>query len=97
MKSILESVVVIAVVSALFMSFIYILKLGMNHINSFDMDEKVEAFANQKTLLCSTGIANNQKMLVSKNSNWEIYKKEYFKRDDLLLEIRLCRVEDKSE
>ena len=97
MKSILESVVVIAVVSALFMSFIYILKLGMNHINSFDMDEKIEAFANQKTLLCSTGIANNQKMLVSKNSNWEIYKKEYFKRDDLLLEIRLCRVEDESE
>ncbi|MDD3506750.1 MAG: hypothetical protein PHX65_09425 [Sulfurimonas sp.] len=97
MKSILESIVVIALVSALFMGFMYMLKLGMNHINSFDMDEKVEAFANQKTLLCSTGITNNQKMLVSKNSNWEIYKKEYFKIDDMLLEIRLCRVEDESE
>jgi hypothetical protein len=97
MKSILESVVVIALVSVLFMGSMYMLKLGINYINSFDMDEKIEAFANQKTLLCSTGIANNQKMLVSKNSNWEIYKKEYFKIDDMLLEIRLCRVEDESE
>ncbi|TKI69022.1 hypothetical protein FCU45_08655 [Sulfurimonas crateris] len=94
MKSILESVAVIALVSVLFTGSMYMLKLGINHINSFDMDEKVEAFANQKKLLCSTGIANNQKMLVSKNNNWEIYKNEYFKRDDLLLEIRLCRVEE---
>lgn len=97
MKSILESLVVIFIVGSIFMGFVYMLKQGINYMNSFDMDEKIEAFANQKTLLCSTGIANNQKMLVGKNSNWEIYKKEYFKRDDLLLEIRLCRVEDKSE
>ncbi|MBE0514992.1 hypothetical protein [Sulfurimonas sp.] len=97
MKRFLESLVIIVIVGSIFMGIAYLLKLGINYMNSFDMDEKIEAFANQKTLLCSTGIANNQKMLVSKNSNWEIYKKEYFKRDDMLLEIRLCRVEDESE
>ena len=97
MKRFLESLVIIVIVGSIFMGIAYLLKLGINYINSFDMDEKIEAFKNQKTLLCSIGIANNQKMLVSKNSNWEIYKKEYFKRDDMLLEIRLCRVEDESE
>jgi hypothetical protein len=97
MKSILESLVVIFIVGSIFMGFIYMLKQGINYINSFDMDEKIEAFENQKTFFCSIGIANNQKMLVSKNSNWEIYKKEYFKRDDMLLEIRLCRLEDESK
>lgn len=97
MKRFLESLVIIVIVGSIFMGIAYLLKLGINYMNSFDMDEKVEAFENQKTLLCSTGITNNQKMLVSKNSNWEIYKKEYFKRDDMLLEIRLCRVEDESE
>lgn len=97
MKSILESLVVVFIVGSIFMGFIYTLKQGINYMNSFDMDEKVEAFENQKTFFCSTGIANNQKMLVSKNSNWEIYKKEYFKRDDMLLEVRLCRLEDESK
>ena len=97
MKRFLESLVIIVIVGSIFMGIAYLLKLGINYMNSFDMDEKIEAFKNQKTLLCSTGIANNQKMLVSKNSKWEIYKKEYFKRDDMLLEIRLCRVEDESE
>jgi len=97
MKRFLESLVIIVIVGSIFMGIAYLLKLGINYMNSFDMDEKIEAFANQKMLLCATGIANNQKMLVSKNSNWEIYKKEYFKIDDMLLEIRLCRVEDESE
>ncbi|MDD5156821.1 hypothetical protein [Sulfurimonas sp.] len=94
MKRFLESLVIIVIVGSIFMGIAYLLKLGINYMNSFDMDEKVEAFENQKTLLCSTGITNNQKMLVSKNSNWEMYKNEYFKRDDMLLEIRLCVVEE---
>lgn len=95
MKSILESVIVIAVVSILFMGFMYMLKLGINYMNSFDMDEKAEAFQNGKTFICSTGLTGNQKVLVSKDGNWEIYKEEYFKRDNLLLEIRLCKEEGK--
>ncbi|ABB43512.1 hypothetical protein Suden_0231 [Sulfurimonas denitrificans DSM 1251] len=94
MKSILESLVAIIVVGTIFMGILYLLKLGINHTNSFDMDEKVEAFENQKTLLCSTGITNNQKLLVNKNNNWEIYKEKYFKREDMLLEIRICMVEE---
>lgn len=76
------------------MGVIYLLKQGINYINTFDLDTKKEAFENQKTFLCATGITNNQKLLVSKNNNWEIYKETYFKREDMLLEIRLCRVEE---
>jgi hypothetical protein len=94
MKSILESLVAIIVVGTIFMGILYLLKLGINYTNSFDMDEKIEAFANQKTLLCATGITNSQKLLVNKNNNWKIYKETYFKREDMLLEIRLCRVEE---
>ncbi|WP_310440970.1 hypothetical protein [Sulfurimonas sp.] len=94
MKSILESLVAIIVVGTIFMGILYLLKLGINYTNSFDMDEKIEAFENQKTLLCSTGITNNQKLLVNKNNNWEIYKEKYFKREDMLLEIRICMVEE---
>jgi competence protein ComGF len=94
MKSILESLTVIAIIATLFMGVMYLLKQGVNYIDTFDLDTKREAFENQKTFLCATGITNNQKLLVSKNNNWEIYKETYFKREDMLLEIRLCRVEE---
>ena len=94
MKSILESLTVIAIIATFFMGVMYLLKQGVNYINTFDLDSKKEAFENQKIFLCATGITNNQKLLVSKNNNWEIYKETYFKREDMLLEIRLCRVEE---
>ncbi len=94
MKSILESIIIVTVVATLFMGMMYLMKLGINHINTFDLEEKKEAFENQKILLCATGITNNQKLLVSKSNKWEIYKETYFKREDMLLEIRLCRVEE---
>ena len=94
MKSILESIIIITVIATLFMGVMYLLKQGVNYIDTFDLDTKREAFENQKTFLCATGITNNQKLLVSKNNNWEIYKESYFKREDMLLEIRLCRVEE---
>ena len=94
MKSILESLVVASVIAILFMGFMYLLKQGMNHINTFDMDKKIEAFQNQKRFLCATGITNNQRLLIDKNNNWEIYKKTYFKKEDMLLEIRLCKEEE---
>lgn len=94
MKSILESIIIVTVIATLFMGVMYLLKQGMNYINTFDLDTKKEAFENQKIFLCATGITNNQKLLVSKSNNWEIYKESYFKREDILLEIRLCRVEE---
>ncbi len=94
MKSILESLTVIAIIATLFMGVMYLLKQGVNYINTFDLDTKKEAFEKNQTLLCATGITNNQKLLVSKSKNWEIYKESYFKREDMLLEIRLCRVEE---
>ena len=94
MKSILESLIIVTVIATLFMGVMYLLKQGMNYINTFDLDSKKEAFEKNKTLLCATGITNNQKLLVSKSKNWEIYKEIYFKREDTLLEIRLCRVEE---
>ena len=94
MKSILEIIIIVTVVAILVMGLLYLFKLGMNYINTFDMDTKKEAFEKNQTFLCAIGITNNQKLLVSKNKNWEIYKETYFKREDMLLEIRLCRVEE---
>lgn len=94
MKSILESIVIVIVVATLFMGAMYLMKLGINYINTFDLDSKKEAFEKDQTFLCATGITNNQKLLVSKSKNWEIYKENYFKREDMLLEISLCRVEE---
>jgi hypothetical protein len=94
MKSILESIIIVTVIATLFMGVIYLMKLGINYSNTFDLDTKKETFENQKTFLCATSITNNQKLLVSKSKNWEIYKESYFKREDMLLEIRLCRVEE---
>ncbi|MBS4067709.1 MAG: hypothetical protein A2525_06105 [Sulfurimonas sp. RIFOXYD12_FULL_36_11] len=94
MKSILESLTVIAIIATLFMGVMYLLKQGVNYIDTFDLDTKKEAFEKNKIFLCATGITNNQKLLVSKSNKWEIYKETYFKREDMLLEIRLCRVEE---
>lgn len=94
MKSILESLVAVSVIATLFMGVVYLMKLGINYINIFDIEEKREAFEKKQTLFCATGITNNQKLLINKNSNWEIYKKSYFKKEDMLLEIRLCKVEE---
>ena len=94
MKSILESIIIVTVIATLFMGVMYLMKLGINYINTFDLDSKKEVFEKNQTLLCATGITNNQKLLVSKSNKWEIYKETYFKREDMLLEIRLCRVEE---
>ncbi len=94
MKSILESIIIVTVVAILVMGLLYLFKLGMNYINTFDMDTKKEAFEKNQIFLCATGITNNQKLLVNKSNKWEIYKETYFKREDMLLEIRLCRVEE---
>ena len=94
MRGIIGDLVIAITIATLFMGVIYLLKQGINYINTFDLDTKKEAFENQTTFLCATGITNNQKLLVSKNNNWEIYKETYFKREDMLLEIRLCRVEE---
>jgi hypothetical protein len=85
---------VIAIIATLFMGVMYLLKQGVNYIDTFDLDTKKEAFEKNKIFLCATGITNNQKLLVSKSNKWEIYKETYFKREDMLLEIRLCRVEE---
>lgn len=96
MRGIIGGLVVAITIATLFMGVMYLLKQGANYINTFDLDTKREAFENQKTFLCTTGITNNQKLLVSKSKNWGIYKETYFKREDMLLEIRLCRVEEKE-
>lgn len=94
MKSILESIVRVAIVTIIFMGFMYLLKTGINYTNEFDVDEKIESFQNGKTFICSIGLMGNQKILVNKNNNWEIYKTAHFKKDDLLLEMRLCKEEE---
>lgn len=94
MRAFTDSLAAIFIVGSIFMGIVYLLKSGVNYINTFDMNAKKEAFENKKTFLCATGITNNQKMIVNKNNGWEIYKKEYFKKEDMLLEIRLCKEED---
>ena len=94
MRGIIGDLVIAITIATLFMGVMYLLKQGVNYINTFDLDTKREAFKKNQTFLCATGITNNQKLLVSKNNNWEIYKETYFKREDMLLEIRLCRVEE---
>ncbi|MDD3834356.1 MAG: hypothetical protein PHS42_02680 [Sulfurimonas sp.] len=94
MRGIIGGLVVAITISTLFMGVMYLLKQGVNYINTFDLDTKKEAFEKNQTFLCATGITNNQKLLVSKSNNWEIYKEVYFKREDMLLEIRLCKGEE---
>ncbi len=94
MRGIIGDLVIAITIATLFMGVMYLLKQGVNYISTFDLDTKREAFEKKQTFLCATGITNNQKLLVSKSKNWEIYKETYFKREDMLLEIRLCRVEE---
>lgn len=94
MRGIIGGLVVAVTITTLFMGVMYLLKQGVNYINTFDLDTKKEAFEKNQTFLCATGITNNQKLLVSKSNNWEIYKEVYFKREDMLLEIRLCKGEE---
>lgn len=94
MRSLLQSIVTVAIVSIVFMGLMYLLKIGINNINEFDLNEKIESFQNGKTFICSTGLMGNQKILVNKSGSWEIHKMRYFKKEETLQEIRLCQEEE---
>jgi hypothetical protein len=47
-------------------------------------------FNNNKTLLCDGNKVNNQTYLVNIENGWSIYNNEYFKKDDLVIEIKQC-------
>lgn len=97
MRSFIESIIAIVLIGGIFMGFMLLLRTGINHMNEFDLNERIESFQNDKTFICSTGFMGNQKLLVSKSGNWEIHKMRYFKKEEMLLEIRLCEIEDGSE
>lgn len=56
-----------------------------------DSKEKIEAFYNEKRVICQTRVPRNKEYyLVSKNEGWSVYEEEFFKKDDLLLKIINC-------
>lgn len=59
--------------------------------------ETIAAFDGNRELICREGsILNSKSLLVSKKRGWEIYR-EYFKRDDVLLDIAVCSIDSKKK
>mgnify|MGYP006909082867 CR=1 FL=1 len=61
-----------------------------------DAKEKIKAFYNGKTIIYKTGaLKRKQNYLVLKKEGWSIYEDEFFKKDDLLLEIINCEAKER--
>lgn len=55
--------------------------------------EKIKAFYNAKAVLCKAGaLGIKHNYLVLEKEGWSVYNEEFFKKDDLLLEIINCEI-----
>lgn len=71
----------------------YFLKQYINYNYTKDFSIKKEAFLKSTELECNVRFSA-KKYLVSQSNGWSVYK-EYFKKDDLLLDINNCLLEGK--
>ncbi|WP_310440974.1 hypothetical protein [Sulfurimonas sp.] len=84
-----------AVVFIFIGSFLFIVMLSylVSLYEKSDSKEKIEAFYNGKTVVCKAGaLGIKQNYLVLEKEGWSVYEEEFFKKDDLLLEIINCEV-----
>lgn len=87
-KSSLKAVLYIFICSYL---FIMIVSSLIAFYEKSDAKEKIKAFYNGKTIICKTGaLKRKQSYLVFNKEGWSVYEDNYFKKNDLLLEIINC-------
>lgn len=87
-KSSLKAVLYIFIGSYL---FIMIVSSLIAFYEKSDAKEKIKAFYNGKTIICKAGaLQKKHHYLVSIKEGWSVYKDNYFKKNDLLLEIINC-------
>ncbi len=73
--------------------FITILSSLIALYENSDAKDKIKAFNDGKTVLCKAGaLGIKHNYLVLEKEGWSVYEEEFFKKDDLLLEIINCEV-----
>lgn len=90
-KSSLKAVLFIFIGSYL---FIMMLSSLIALYEKSDAKEKIKSFYHGKTIICKTGAFKKNNYLVLEKEKWSVYKDEFFKKDDLLLEIINCEVKE---
>jgi hypothetical protein len=92
--SILESLLGMLVVCGLILGVAFFFREVLRIIRVSGNDTKKEQFIKGELFRCHIEDYSSKRLLVSKEDGWEIYKEE-FKRDNVLIPISNCEVEER--
>ena len=69
---------------------VFIIKSSSDLINKHTSKDLLKAFSNGTELKCSTNPLGGEVYVVSNKNGWKIYKKQYLKKGDLIVDIVNC-------
>ena len=77
---------------AIIMFFVALMTYANIHDNPDNTNPKlnISHFQKNKDLACQTSLGGRTSILVNKQSGYSLYKGEYFKKDDELINIEYC-------
>lgn len=84
----------------IFLALIVVIMVSINGTPSEQRDNYIKemivknskTFKKGSSLICpSSTFANQENYLVSKKNGWKIYRRSYFQKNDLLLNIEICK------
>lgn len=69
---------------------IILMQLGGMNSTQPSKKQTILAFQRGKSLICQASLGGRASILVNKKDDWYIYKKQYFKKGDELINIAYC-------
>ena len=69
---------------------IILMQLGFTNSTQTTKKQTILAFQRGKSLICQDSLGGRASILVNKKSDWHIYKKQYFKKGDEVINVAYC-------
>ena len=81
------------------MLFVALMAFAKWHDNPDNRNPKlnIQHFKNNKSLICQNSLGGGSAILINKKDGWELYKKQYFKKGEELLNIEYCTQVEEEE
>lgn len=73
------------------------MQLGFTNNTQTTKKQTILAFQRGKSLICQASLGGRASVLVNKKGGWHLYKKQYFKKENDLLNIAYCTLVETGE
>ncbi len=72
------------------LGIIILMQLGDMNSTQTTKKQTILSFQRGKSLICQASLGGRASILVNKKDDWNIYKKQYFKKGDEVINVAYC-------